>query len=92
MIGNVEPGTPEGHRYELLTALVEAYEAEKYPIEHSDDPIAMIEFVLEARGLTLKDPRALHRDKTARVGYYGETPATNLGHDSSAGAWTEDPR
>ncbi len=55
MVGNVEPGTPEGARYELLTALVEAYEAEKYPIERSDDPIAMIEFVLEARGLTRKD-------------------------------------
>jgi HTH-type transcriptional regulator/antitoxin HigA len=55
MVGSVEPGTPEGARYELLTALVEAYEAEKYPIVRSDDPIAMIEFVLEARGLTRKD-------------------------------------
>lgn len=27
MIGHVEPGTPEGNRYELLTSLVEAYEA-----------------------------------------------------------------
>jgi HTH-type transcriptional regulator / antitoxin HigA len=55
MIGNVEPGTPEGQRYEWLAALVEAYEAEKYPIEPSNDPITMIEFVLEARGLTRKE-------------------------------------
>lgn len=55
MVGRVEPGTPEGNRYELLAALVEAYEAENYPIEATNDPIAMIEFVLDARGLTRKD-------------------------------------
>lgn len=55
MDGYVEPGTPAGNRYELLSALVEAYEDEQYPIDASNDPIAMIEFVLEARGLTRKD-------------------------------------
>lgn len=55
LIGRVEPGTPDGNRYELLAALVEAYEAANYPIAASDDPIAMIEYVLEIRGLTRKD-------------------------------------
>lgn len=55
MIGQVKPGTSAGQRYEWLAALVEAYEAEKYPIEPSNDPIAMIEFVLEVRGLTRKE-------------------------------------
>lgn len=55
MIGHVEPGTTDGNRYELLTALVEAYEAANYPIEATEDPIAMIEFVLSVRGLTRKD-------------------------------------
>lgn len=55
MIGNVEPGTSEGNRYEVMAAMVEAYEEEHYPIEKSDDPIAMIEFVLEARGLSRKE-------------------------------------
>lgn len=55
MIGNVEPGTADGDYYQLLSSLVEAYEGEHYPIECSDDPIAMIEFVLDARGLTRKD-------------------------------------
>lgn len=55
MVGQVEPGTPAGQRYEQLAALVAAYEAATYPIEPSNDPIAMIEFVLEARGLTRKD-------------------------------------
>ena len=54
LIGHVQPGTPDGNRYELLAALVEAYEEANYPIEASDDPIAMLEFVLETRGLTRK--------------------------------------
>lgn len=55
MIGNVEPGTPDGDRYDLLASLVASYEEVNYPVEASNDPIAMIEFVLEARGLTRKD-------------------------------------
>lgn len=55
MIGHLEPGTVAGDRYELLASLVEAYEEAKYPIELSNDPIAMIEFVLDVRGLTRKD-------------------------------------
>jgi HTH-type transcriptional regulator / antitoxin HigA len=54
MNGNVEPGTPEGDRYELIASMVEAYEEAHYRIEPSDDPIAMLEFVIEARGLTRK--------------------------------------
>jgi len=55
LIGRVEPGTPDGNRYALLSSLVEAYEAANYPVQASADPIAMIEFVLEARELTRKD-------------------------------------
>lgn len=55
MIGQVQPGTPAGNRYELLSSLVEAYTDAHYPIEPSDDPIAMIEFVLDVRGLSRKD-------------------------------------
>ena len=55
LIGNVEPDTPDGNRYELLASMVEAYEETHYPVGRSDDPIAMIEFVLDARGLTRKD-------------------------------------
>jgi HTH-type transcriptional regulator/antitoxin HigA len=54
LIGQVEPGTPDGNRYELLAALVEAYEETNYSFAVSNDPIVMIEFVLEARGLTRK--------------------------------------
>ncbi len=44
--------TPEGDALEVLVTLVEAYEAERWPVE-PPDPISMIEHVMEARGLTL---------------------------------------
>jgi len=57
LMGHVEPGTPDYERLDILTKLVVAYEDEHYPIG-MPDPIAMIEFVVEARGLTRKDLEA----------------------------------
>lgn len=51
---NAEPGTPDGDRLDILFLLVEAYEKEHFPIA-PPDPIDMIEFVMEQRGLTQKD-------------------------------------
>lgn len=48
------PGTPEADRLDLLVMLVEAYEAEHYPIP-DPDPIALILHVMDARGLTRRD-------------------------------------
>lgn len=44
------PGTPDGDRLDILSTLVEAYEAEHHPID-APDPVALIEFVMEQRGL-----------------------------------------
>ena len=52
------PDTPESDKLEVLIALVEAYEAEHWPIE-APDPISAIEHVMEARGLCQKDFGAL---------------------------------
>jgi len=49
-----EPGTPEGDRLEVLTTLVEAYEAQHYPID-APDPIAALEYLMEQRGVTRAD-------------------------------------
>lgn len=49
-----EPGTPEGDRLDILTTLVEAYEAQVLPIE-TPDPIEMIHYYLESRGLTRRE-------------------------------------
>ena len=48
------PGTPEGDKLEVLATLVERYEAEHWVID-PPDPLALIEHVMEARGLRQKD-------------------------------------
>lgn len=52
------PDTPEGDELEVRVTLVEAYEAERWPIE-APDPISAIEHVMEARGLGQRDLAAL---------------------------------
>ena len=52
------PDTPESDELRVLVTLVEAYEAERWPIE-APDPISAIEHVMEARGLHQKDFAAL---------------------------------
>ena len=48
------PDTPEGDELQILVTLVEAYEAERWPIE-VPDPISAIEHVMESRGFQQKD-------------------------------------
>ncbi len=55
MLGQVQPGTPEGDRFDLLVTLVEAYEADHYPMGGTSDPVSILEFVIEQQGLTRKD-------------------------------------
>ena len=47
-------GTAEADTLDILVTLVEAYEAEHYPIP-APDPIEMILHVMDARGLTRRD-------------------------------------
>lgn len=51
-----ESGSPEGDELDVLTTLVEAYEERHHAIE-AVDPVALIEHVIEARGLTRADLR-----------------------------------
>lgn len=44
------PDTPEGDRLDVLSTLIEAYEAEHHAID-APDPIALVQFVMEQRGL-----------------------------------------
>ena len=48
------PGTAKGDRVEVLTTLIEAYEAKHFPIP-APDPIAAILFMMEQKGLTRRD-------------------------------------
>ena len=51
---DAEPGTPEGDQAEILSILIEAYEAKYHPIP-APDPIAAILFMMEQKGLTRRD-------------------------------------
>ncbi len=48
------PDTPEGDRLDVLTTLVEAYEAKHYCLD-APDPVEAIKFTMEQRGLKVKD-------------------------------------
>ena len=47
-------GTPKGDRLDILATLIEAYEAEHYPMD-PPDPIEAIKFRMEQQSLTRKD-------------------------------------
>lgn len=51
---DADPGTLEGDVVDVLTTLIEAYEAEHFPIA-APDPIAAIQFMMEQKGLTRRD-------------------------------------
>jgi HTH-type transcriptional regulator / antitoxin HigA len=48
------PNTPENDRLDVLTTLVEAYEARHYPIPEPD-PAEAIKYFMESRGLSRAD-------------------------------------
>jgi HTH-type transcriptional regulator/antitoxin HigA len=52
-----EPGTPEHDRLEVLAMLIDEYESRRWPIE-AGDPVDLIRYVMERRGLTRKDLEA----------------------------------
>ena len=51
---DARPGTPEADRLEVLTTLVEAYEARHEPIL-PPDPVEAILYYMESRGLSRRD-------------------------------------
>jgi len=63
-----EPGTPEGDELEVLSTLVEAYEARHHPIDPAD-PIEAIKFRMQQQGLTRRDlePYIGHSGRVAEV-------------------------
>ncbi len=56
-------GTPEGDRLDVLATLIDAYEAEHYPME-PPDPVEAIKFRMEQQGLSRKDPEPLIGTRT----------------------------
>jgi HTH-type transcriptional regulator / antitoxin HigA len=56
-------GTPKGDRLDVLATLIDAYEAEHYPME-PPDPIEAIKFRMEQQGLSRKDLEPLIGTRT----------------------------
>ncbi|MDR3578121.1 MAG: hypothetical protein P4L50_30005 [Anaerolineaceae bacterium] len=50
-----QPGTPEGDRMDVLVTLVEVYEAKHFSIPEPDDPVGVLEYYMESRGLSRTD-------------------------------------
>jgi HTH-type transcriptional regulator / antitoxin HigA len=50
-----QPGTPDGDRMEVWVTLVEAYEAGHFPIPEPDDPVGVLVYYMESRGLSRSD-------------------------------------
>jgi len=61
-IMDAEPNTPEGDELELISLLVEKYEKGKYPLPVAD-PIDVIQYYMEQRGLKAKDLIGIIGDK-----------------------------
>jgi HTH-type transcriptional regulator/antitoxin HigA len=54
LLWQARPGSEDGDRLEILTLLIQEYEAKHYPIS-DPDPIDFLLHIMEARGLTRKD-------------------------------------
>ena len=50
-----QPDTPEGDRMDVLVTLVAAYEARHFPIPEPEDPVEVLEYYMESRGLSRTD-------------------------------------
>ncbi len=48
-------GTPESDRMDVLVTLAEAYEVRHFPIPEPDDPVEVLRYYMESRGLTRAD-------------------------------------
>jgi HTH-type transcriptional regulator/antitoxin HigA len=60
-------GTPEGDRLDVLATLIDAYEAEHYPMD-PPDPIEAIKFRMEQQGLTRRDLEEIIGTRTRIAG------------------------
>ena len=70
-------GTPKGDRLDVLVTLIDAYEAQHYPMD-PPDPIEAIQFWMEQLGLTRKDLEPLIGTHKA----YDKIDVSKVQHDS----------
>jgi HTH-type transcriptional regulator/antitoxin HigA len=71
-------GTPRGDRLDVLTTLIDAYEAEHFPID-PPDPIDAIKFRMEQQGLTRRDLEAMIGSRTRIAEVLNRKRALSIG-------------
>ncbi len=49
---SAEPGTPDFDRLDVIVTLIEAYEAKHFPVPEPDDPVEVLEYYMDSRGLS----------------------------------------
>ena len=54
LLWGAKTGTPKGDRLDVIATLIDAYEAEHFPLD-PPDPIEAIKFRMEQQGLTRRD-------------------------------------
>jgi HTH-type transcriptional regulator/antitoxin HigA len=54
LLMSAAPESPEGERLDILVTLISAYEQQHFPMD-LPDPVEAIKFVMDQRGLTVKD-------------------------------------
>lgn len=72
-----EPGTRNGDKFEVLSALVDAYERAHFEIP-APDPIAAIRFRVEQAGLTNKDLLSIFKTRSRVSEVMGKRRRLNL--------------
>ena len=50
-----QPGSPEGDQMDVLVTLIEAFEARHFPIPEPDDPVEVLQYYMESRGISRAD-------------------------------------
>src|SRR5216684_3704096 len=71
-------GTRDGDRLDVLATLIDAYEAEHYPID-PPDPIEAIKFRMEQQGLTRADLEAIIGTRTRIAEVLNRKRALSIG-------------
>ena len=71
-------GTPAGDRLDVLATLIDAYEAEHYPMD-PPDPIEAIKFRMEQLGLTRRDLEGIIGTRTRIAEVLNRKRALSIG-------------
>src|ERR1051325_6111687 len=71
-------GTREGDRLDVLATLIDAYEAEHYPMD-PPDPIEAIKFRMEQQGLTRRDLEGIIGTRTRIAEVLGRKRGLSIG-------------